>query len=128
MRCAAMRSNPNRETIPACPECKRTNAPFEKDHPFGIKLQAFFRVEKLVREICINFHKVKSKREDPLMKFQAEILPDSHCGDDKTLAEVVMAGLLGVTTALSALNDQRRSATSRRTTGFTLRAARENEE
>ena len=29
--CAAMRAKPNRETIPECPECKRKNAPFEKD-------------------------------------------------------------------------------------------------
>jgi hypothetical protein len=98
--CAAMRAKPNRETIAECPECGRRNAPVEKDHPLGSKVQSVFRTGKLIQKICLNCHKAKSKREDPLMKLQGELLQDADNSGNKTLAELIVAGSLGVSTAL----------------------------
>lgn len=63
-------------------------------------MQTVFSAGKLTQKLCLNCHKVKSKREDPVMKLQGEFLPDSDSGGGKTLPEVVVAGLVGVSTEL----------------------------
>ncbi len=90
--CAAIRAKPNRKTIPACPKCGRMNAPFEEDHKWGRKAQTVFSLEGLTEKICLNCHTEKSKRDDALMKAQAEFLPNWD-SDQKSPTDLLKAAL-----------------------------------
>jgi hypothetical protein len=108
--CEAVRTKPNKKTIPTCPCCERNNAPFDKHHVFGFKLHRALGREKETTKICLNCHSEITAFLDPMMKLQSLMLHGQPCEKflDETRIKILQLFIIVVIAYLSLWNEYER--------------------